>query len=74
VIFLKRDFLHLAQTLNRLPEGNFTHCKFGLLGVLGEGLYREISFLYLLPKVVFFPQISQTLAILFKLIFSQISN
>jgi hypothetical protein len=54
-----------VQILALSPEGKIAHCKLGFFLFLGVGLYLDISLLYFLPIVDFFPQIAQILGIVF---------
>jgi len=58
-------FLQRVQILALSPEGRIAHCKLGFFLFFGVGLYLDISLLYFLPIVDFFPQIAQVLGIVF---------
>lgn len=62
----KSVFLHRVQILALSPEGKIPHWRLGFFLVLGVGLYLDISLLYFLPILDFFPQSAQILGIDFK--------
>ena len=63
--FFNNVFLQRVQILALSPEGKTPHWRLGFLRFLGVGLYLDINLLYFLPIVDFFPQIAQTLGIVF---------
>jgi hypothetical protein len=55
--FLVKCFLHFAQTKILLPEGNFSHCKFGICLLFVVGLNFPLNLILLQEIFAFFPQI-----------------